>query len=154
MDNQPSDKTSSSTPAPALFNPCTSIQDDALLAAGVDPATKDTGIAGVHQSGWEICGWMGQQYSITVYSSARTVADYEKRSDYRDFRDVTIAGRTGRQFRNQPGGASDLACDVVFPAAQGTIQIGLLNKASADNPPEPCAALKQAAEALISHLPK
>ncbi|WP_246010832.1 DUF3558 domain-containing protein [Nocardia mexicana] len=154
MDNQPADKTTTSAPAPALFNPCTSIPDDALRAAGVDPATKDSGIAGVHQSGFEICGWRGQQYSITVYSSARTVADYESRSDYGDFRDVTIAGRAGRQFRDKSGGASHLACDVVFPAAQGSIQIELLNKASADNPPEPCAALNQAAGALVPHLPK
>ncbi|MBF6173634.1 DUF3558 domain-containing protein [Nocardia blacklockiae] len=154
MDSQSADKTPTSAAAPALFNPCTSIPDDALRTAGVDPATRDSGIAGVPQSGFEICGWRGQQYSITVYSSARTVADYESRSDYGDFRDVTIAGRSGRQFRDQSGGAGHLACDVIFAAAQGSVQIELLNKASADNPPEPCSALQQAATALVPHLPK
>ncbi|MBB5912490.1 hypothetical protein BJY24_001357 [Nocardia transvalensis] len=153
MDNNSTDKTPTTSAAPALFDPCTALPDDALRAAGVDPATKQIGAAGVHQSGWEICGWDAPQYSITVYSSARTVADYEKRPDYGDFKDVTFAGRAGRQFRSH-GGTDDLGCEVVFPTAQGTIQISLLNSAVLDNLPSPCTLLPETAAALVPYLPK
>lgn len=137
-----------------MFNPCTGIPDDVLRSAGVDPATEESGIAGVHQHGWEICSWNAKKYSITVYSTWRTVAEFEKKPGNVDFQDVTVAGRQGRQFR-VAGASKHLDCDVVFPTSQGgVLQLQILGNVSEDNPEDPCAVLYRAGESIVPVLPK
>ncbi|MFE9327037.1 DUF3558 domain-containing protein [Nocardia sp. NPDC052278] len=136
-----------------LFDPCTQIPDDVLTAAGVKPSTKESGIAGVHQSGWEICGWKAPKYSITVFSTARPVSDFEQKPGNVDFHDTTVGGRSGRQFRVE-GGSKDLRCDVVLPAAQGVLQLMLVNNAALDNPEDPCVLLNRVGSSIVQVLPK
>ncbi|MEU5758239.1 DUF3558 domain-containing protein [Nocardia sp. NPDC047648] len=144
---------SSTTAAQALFNPCTGIPDEALRAAGVDPATEEPGIAGVRQSGWEICNWEGSRYFVSVFSTARTVSEFEKKPGNVDFRDVTVAGRAGRQFKVE-GASKDLLCDVVFPAHQGVIQLRVSNKASINSVEEPCTSLSRVGGAIVPVFPQ
>lgn len=136
-----------------LFDPCTQIPDDAVVAAGLKPSTKESGIAGVHQSGWEICAWNGRTYSLTVYSTGRTVDEFEHKAGNVDFQDVVIAGRQGRQFRVE-GASKDLGCDVVFPASQGVLQLGLLNYAGVGNLENPCTLLTRIGASIVPVLPK
>ncbi|WP_281917450.1 DUF3558 domain-containing protein [Nocardia sputorum] len=143
---------SSTTAAQVLFNPCTGIPDDALRAAGVDPATEESGIAGVHQSGWEICTWKNRRYHMTVFSTSRTVAEFEKKPGNVDFQNVTIAGRAGRQFRVE-GASKALDCDVVFPASQGVLQLRILNNAVLDDLENPCTILSRVGEVIVPVLP-
>jgi hypothetical protein len=143
---------SSSTAAQALFNPCTGIPDEALRSAGVDPATKEAGIAGVHQSGWEICTWKSRRYHLSVFSTGRSVAEFERKPGNVDFQDVTIAGRSGRQFRVE-GASKDLDCDVVFPASQGVLQLRILNNAVLDDLENPCTILSRVGGAIVPVLP-
>lgn len=146
--------TASGTPEPVrLFDPCTEISDDSLRAVGVDPTTEESGVAGIHQSGWEICSWDGKTYSLTVYSTGRKVTEFESKPGNVDFHDVTIAGRTGRQFRVR-GASYDLNCDMIFPAEQGVIQIAVMSNPILKNPPPPCAELLEAGEVLVPTLPK
>lgn len=149
----PSASSETSAAPVKLFDPCTGIPDSALTAAGVDPATKESGIAGVHQSGWEICNWKGSKYYVTVFSTARTVAEFEHKEGNVDFQDVTVAGRKGRQFK-VAGASKDLGCDVLFPAAQGVLQLRVLNKASLDNPEDPCKELYRVGDAIVPVLPQ
>ncbi len=136
-----------------MFNPCTGIPDDVLRSAGVDPATEESGIAGVHQHGWEICGWIGKKYAITVYSTWRTVAEFEKKPGNVDFRDVTVAGRKGRQFKVE-GASKDLDCSVLFPASQGgVLQLQIGNRASLDDREDPCTVLYRVGELIVPVLP-
>ncbi len=136
-----------------LFDPCTGIPDDVLVASGVKPSTKETGIAGVEQSGWEICAWNGSTYSLTIYSTGRTVAEFESKGSNVDFKDVTVAGRPGRQFR-VAGTSKDLGCDVVFSATQGIFQLSVLNYADLGNREDPCVVLERAGAAIVPVLPK
>ncbi|WP_433635286.1 DUF3558 domain-containing protein [Nocardia sp. CA-120079] len=136
-----------------LFDPCIGIPDSALTAAGVNPSAKESGVAGVHQSGWEICNWKGSKYSLGVFSSARTVQEIEQKQGNVEFQDVTIAGRQGRQFRVE-GASHDLMCDVVFPASQGIFEVTLINNPVLDHPAPPCGLLQQAGEAIVPVLPK
>ncbi|WP_280496116.1 DUF3558 domain-containing protein [Nocardia asiatica] len=138
--------------AQALFNPCTGIPDEALRAAGVDPATEEKGVAGVDQSGWEICRWRGGRYSMTVFSTGRTVAEFERKPGNIDFQDVTVAGRKGRQFRVE-GASKNLLCDVLFPAAVGVIQLRVSNLAGLDNLADPCTTLHRVGEPIVPVLP-
>ncbi|MGO4614799.1 DUF3558 domain-containing protein [Nocardia sp. 2YAB30] len=140
------------TAAKALFNPCTGIPDDVLRAAGVDPATEEAGIAGIHQSGWEICTWKSRRYHVTVFSTGHSVAEFENKPGNVDFRDVTISGRVGRQFRVE-GASKDLDCDVVFPAAQGVLQLRILNNAALDDLENPCTILSRVGGSLVPVLP-
>ncbi|MBF6469668.1 DUF3558 domain-containing protein [Nocardia beijingensis] len=144
---------SSTTAAQALFNPCTGIPDESLRKAGVDPATEEPGIAGVPQSGWEICSWRGPKYTITVFSTRRTVSEFERKPGNVEFQDVTVAGRQGRQFRVE-GASKYLDCDVLFPASQGVVQLRILNRAGMDGLEEPCAVLYRAGESIVPAIPR
>ncbi|MGW6425801.1 DUF3558 domain-containing protein [Nocardia sp. NPDC055053] len=149
-----SSKGTTTTAKPVLWNPCTEISDDALRAAGVDPATEEKGVAGIPQSGWEICGWRGSEYSLTVYTTAKTVAYFEQRPGNINFTDVTIAGRPGRQFKVQ-GDSRNLICDVVFPTDRGVVQLEVGNSAIADGPlDDPCENLQRAGAVLVPTFPK
>ncbi|MFR9772195.1 DUF3558 domain-containing protein [Nocardia sp. SC052] len=143
---------SGTTAAQALFNPCTGIPDDALRSAGVDPATEEAGIAGVPQSGWEICNWEGPKYFVSVFSTARTVAEFEKKPGNIEFRDVTVAGRVGRQFKVE-GASKNLLCDVVFAARQGAVQLRVSNKATISSPEDPCVILNRVGDSTVPLFP-
>ncbi|WP_159849591.1 DUF3558 domain-containing protein [Nocardia sp. CY41] len=144
---------SSTTAAQALFNPCTGVPDEALRKAGVDPATEEKGIAGVDQSGWEICRWKGSRYSMTVFSTGRTVAEFEKKPGNVEFQDITVAGRDGRQFRVE-GASKGLLCDVLFSAPQGVIQLRVSNLAGLDHHEDPCTTLYRVGESIVPVLPR
>ncbi|MFC4123648.1 DUF3558 domain-containing protein [Nocardia rhizosphaerae] len=141
------------TVASALWNPCTEIPDEMLRAAGVDPASEEKGVGGHDQSGWEICGWDGREYSLTVYATDKEVAEFEQKPGNVDFRDVTIAGRPGREFR-VAGASKELDCDVVFPTAQGVVQLQVLNRASLDDLTDPCVTIARVGENLVPTFPK
>lgn len=149
-----SSKGATTTSKPVLWNPCTEISDDALKAAGVDPASEEAGLAGVPQAGWEICGWMGPKYSLTVYTTDKTVAQFEQKPGNVNFADTSIAGRAGRQFKIE-GDTRNMFCDVVFATDQGVVQLGVNNSAIADGPLEdPCTYLQRAGSVLVPTFPK
>ncbi|MGY2011078.1 DUF3558 domain-containing protein [Nocardia gipuzkoensis] len=134
----------------ALFDPCTGIPDNALTSAGLDPASKQVGVGGVKQPGWEICGWKGADFTLGVFSNNASVAEFERKPGNVDFQDITIAGRPGRQFRVDDA-AKDQMCDVLFPARQGLLQLTLVNKTAGQNP---CDRLTSVGEAIVPALPK
>ncbi|MEU6561749.1 DUF3558 domain-containing protein [Nocardia nova] len=142
-----------SAAAAPLWDPCTQIPDGVLQQAGVDPSTKESGIAGVHQAGWEICTWKSPKFFLNVLSTGKSVQEIENKPGNIDFQDVTIAGRQGRQFRVE-GASKDSTCDVLFPAAQGTIELTLVNNAALDNLEDPCRVVQQVGEPLVPVLPK
>ncbi len=134
----------------ALFDPCTGIPENALTSAGLDPASKQVGVGGVKQPGWEICGWKGADFTLGVFSNTSSVAEFERKPGNVDFQDITIAGRPGRQFRVDDA-AKDQMCDVLFPARQGLLQLTLVNKTAGQNP---CDRLASVGEAIVPALPK
>ncbi|TCK00480.1 DUF3558 domain-containing protein [Nocardia alba] len=146
-------KGATSTAKPVLWNPCTEIPDAALTAAGVDPATEEKGVAGVPQPGWEICGWMAPKYGLTVYTSAKSLAEFEAKPGNADFADTTVAGRPARKFR-VAGDSRNLICDVVFETRDGVVQLEVMNRASLDGLEEPCVYLNSAASALVPTFPR
>ncbi|MEU5404879.1 DUF3558 domain-containing protein [Nocardia asteroides] len=148
-----SSRGATTTAKPALWNPCAEIPDEVLKAAGVDPGTEEAGLGGVPQPGWEICGWSGREYSLTVYSTSKSVRDFEQKPGNIDFTDVTIAGRQGRQFKEQ-GDTRNLDCDAVFPAAQGVVQLQVLNSPLIKGLADPCDYLQRTGAVLVPTFPK
>ncbi|GEM33408.1 hypothetical protein NN3_44150 [Nocardia neocaledoniensis NBRC 108232] len=149
---QTSSQGSTTTAAPALWNPCTEIPDDVLRSAGVDPGTEEKGVGGHDQSGWEICAWDAPEYALTVYTTNKTVEQFEQKPGNTEFRNVTIAGRAGREFKVE-GASKDLGCDVVFPAQQGVVQLEILNSPLETGLEDPCVFLQRVGEVLVPILP-
>ena len=141
------------TAKPVLWNPCTEISDDALTAAGVDPASEEKGVAGVPQSGWEICGWMAPKFGLTVYTTDKTLAEFEAKPGNVGFTDVTVAGRPGRRFKVE-GDRRNLICDVVFATRYGVVQLEVTNRASLDGLEDPCVYLNRAGDELVPTFPQ
>ncbi|SUA41215.1 Protein of uncharacterised function (DUF3558) [Nocardia africana] len=142
-----------SAAAAKLWDPCTQIPDDALQKAGVDPASKESGIAGVHQSGWEICNWKGKRYTVNVLSGKRSLQEIQNKEGNVDFQDVVLAGRKGQQYRVEGASKND-TCDAVFAAHQGIVEIVITNSLIVDNPGDPCATLHNVGEVLVPLLPE
>lgn len=145
--------TTTSDATAALWDPCTQIPDSALRAAQLDPSTKQSGIGGVEQHGWKICAWDSnpKKYAISVYSTAKAPAEIAGKSGNIGQKDVTIVGRTGTEFRSS---GWDTQCNVVFPAAQGAVQLQMLGRLSEDNPEDPCVMLARVGDAIVPLLPK
>ncbi|WP_193615598.1 DUF3558 domain-containing protein [Nocardia sp. 852002-51101_SCH5132738] len=138
--------------AAAVWDPCTGIPDGALTAAQVDPSTKQSGIAGVHQSGWEICAWKGAKYAISVYSTAKhSPGEIANKGGNINQQPVTMAGRQGTQFGEQ---GADRNCDVVFQTAQGSVQIQVVGRLSDDVPIDPCPTLAKIGNAIVPSIPQ
>ncbi|MFG3619642.1 DUF3558 domain-containing protein [Nocardia sp. NPDC047654] len=146
----PATTTPAASTVTTLFDPCTGIPDTALTSAGLDPASKQVGVGGVKQPGWEICGWKGADFTLGVFSNGMSVAEFERKPGNVDFQDVTIGGRSGRQFRVDDA-AKDQMCDVLFPARQGLLQLTLVNKTADQNP---CDRLATVGEAIVPALPR
>ncbi|MGW4742422.1 DUF3558 domain-containing protein [Nocardia xishanensis] len=145
--------TSTSAAQVALWNPCTEVPDGLLRQIGVDPATEESGVGGVHQSGWEICGWKGARFYLTVFSTKRTVQEVRDKPGNVEFQDVDVAGRRGVQYRVE-GASKKLTCDVVFEAQQGALSVLISNNPVDDRPEDPCAVAKRAAAALTPIFPQ
>ncbi|WP_227985108.1 DUF3558 family protein [Nocardia spumae] len=140
----------SSDAAAGLWDPCTQIPDSALSAAQVDPSTKESGVAGVEQSGWKICGWKGRRYDVTVYSTHRSASEIANKDGNTNQQPVTIAGRAGTQF----AAGFRTGCDVVFAAQQGAAQIQILGRIDDDYPVDPCPTLANVGNSIVPVLPK
>ncbi|MFR9751221.1 DUF3558 domain-containing protein [Nocardia sp. 004] len=137
-----------------LFDPCTGVPDEALLAAGVDPATEVPGILGrPMESGWKICGWDNSQYFLVVFSTSHTVAEFESKPGNVEFEDVTMAGRQGRRFKVE-GASKDLLCDVVFPTRHGVIQLRISNKPITGEREDPCVVLDRVGDFIVPVFPE
>ncbi|MFH5210537.1 DUF3558 family protein [Antrihabitans sp. NCIMB 15449] len=145
--------TVSSTEPVALFNPC-DIPDDALIAAGVNPRTEESGVGGVGFEGWELCGWEATAgwYFLTVFSTDHAYTKVKLNRALTNFVDATAGTRTG-STSSTSGNIAD-TCNFAFPAEQGSIMIGVVAKYKVPRPEEPCTtALTKAAE-LDTYLPQ
>ncbi|WP_245668686.1 DUF3558 domain-containing protein [Nocardia xishanensis] len=145
--------TSTSAAQVALWNPCTEVPDGLLRQIGVDPATEESGVAGVPQSGWEICSWNAAKYHVTVFSTKRTSEEIRNKPGNVEFQDVQIAGRDGTQYRVE-GASKRLTCDIVFPALQGAFSVKVGNNPADDHPDDPCSLANRAATMLVPRFPQ
>ncbi len=129
----------------ALFEPCTGVADDALRKAGVDPATKVA--AGAASAGWQTCEWTGAATHLRVFSTSRTLDEFEKESGATAFVDETVAGRAGRRLGDTP-----TSCDILFRAGQGVIRMVVVNDPNQQTA-DACATLRHMGESIIPTFP-
>lgn len=111
-----------------MFNVCSELGDDALLEAGLDPATKDVVTdppSGV--STWRVCNWkpIDDRYgsgrrSVGVYSTSHTLAETRMKASLTDLEDIRIGPRPGLTFRET---STPDSCFVAFEAEQGMFEV-------------------------------
>lgn len=136
-----------------LFVPCEGISDDLVRQAGGDPATEESGIAGVHQTGMEICMWTAPWYFIGVFSWDLSFDKLRSDSRYAEFTDATVGDRNGLQFREVSDSRRE-RCDVAVSAAQGSISVNIDKMESVPNPEDPCVTATRVASLFAPQLPR
>ncbi|MFD3506618.1 DUF3558 family protein [Nocardia sp. NPDC058666] len=129
-----------------LFEPCAGVAVEALQKAGVDPATKVA--AGAPAAGWLTCEWTAGTSHLRIFSTSRTIEEFESESGAAAFADFAVAGRTARQLMN----AAPASCDVLFPAEQGVIRMVVVNSPTHQGS-DACATLRQMGEVLVPTFP-
>lgn len=138
---------SEQAPAPsALFDPCTTVTDDALTRAGADPATRKP-IGGA--DGWRACEWHLGTAHLRVYSTSRRPAEFDAAGAV--LTELTVADRTGRRLADP--GALTSACDVLFDADQGVIRMIVVNRADVPEAGDACVTLSRAGAEIVPLFP-
>ncbi|NLU84728.1 DUF3558 family protein, partial [Rhodococcus sp. HNM0569] len=99
---------------------CT-ISDEALVQAGLDPATEGPGSLAGGQPGWKSCEWESDRIGVIVSSSATTGPDHFRNFPGNfDFQDVTVAGRQGFTYRQEQD-TSGTFCWITIPFENGGV---------------------------------
>lgn len=137
----------------APWDPCT-LPDDAARATGLDPASKKKGAAGVEFDGWKVCNWraLARWYSLSVLAGTPTLNDVQARSDFNEFKALSIGNRPAVQF----GRASDpegLGCSVAVEVPSGSVMFDALGRYSEPRQEDPCVVVIRHATELAKYLP-
>ncbi|WP_174184100.1 DUF3558 domain-containing protein [Nocardia barduliensis] len=153
----PSRTTDTSAATAALWDPCTQVPDQLLQEIGVDPSTKKSGVAGIEEPGFKVCGWYDPgkpwNYSIDVWSTIHSVEDFRRKPDNVDFSSITINSRSGFKFRSNKYDP-DEACDLIFPTDFGAVEVTAFNVSPKGRQVPPCDRVTAAAEVLLPILPR
>ncbi|HEY5857464.1 MAG TPA: DUF3558 domain-containing protein [Aldersonia sp.] len=148
VEGNPTAATQSGQPS---FDPCT-LPDQALVAAGVDPATQDAGVFGVQMQGWEVCGWTGDWFFLDVFSTTRGIEDVRGNPRNTDFAPVAVGSRdafTYREVTDEERGT----CDVAFGTENQSILVRVATKGSRETLEDPCIVAVRSANILDPNLP-
>lgn len=146
---EPEDPTASD---PA-FDPCDDIPDDAIRAIGMDPATESRDILGVHQPGWNLCGWNNSTHFVAVFSTKYTLDDIAQNASYEAFEPVSWGDREGLRFRNR-GDVRNSDCYVAAKSGAGAVMLSVSVSGVETTADLPCVLLDSAAATLLVHVPE
>ncbi|MDI9917010.1 DUF3558 domain-containing protein [Rhodococcus sp. IEGM 1379] len=136
-----------------LFDPCAAVPDEALRAAGVDPADESKDVEGVQQPGWETCSWDGGDFYLTAFSTDHTIDEFWLKPDVRDIENFTLNGRDAFTFRSGLANES-LTCGVVLAVPQGIVMMTVLVDYGLDYDIDACASVRSRAPFIEPYLPR
>lgn len=139
-------------PAGDLFISCT-IPDDALLAAGLDPATERVGFFGEHFTHAKLCRWDGPWYSIGIFALTDTIEQIVSDPGYTGIRDITVADRDAVLFRDVYD-PRDAFCLLGYTTRGGTILFSGIESSTVDDGGDICTATTDVARALDHVIPR
>lgn len=135
-----------------LFEPC-DIPDDAIRAAGVDPAKEYADFFGVQHTGWEACQWTGSWYYLTVLSTTHSFDDVKQNPNNIELQAATIPGRDAVTYRDV-GDKKREICDVAFSSDGGAVIVRAGKKGSKPAEEDPCVMAVRGAVSLNDVLPR
>jgi len=142
----------------ALWDPCTQISDDVLQQVGVDPTTRNNKISGVeYVEGWKLCSWHDKavrwDYRLGVWATTHTTEESKEDENNIGFTDISIADRTGVQFKRADD-AHDEQCFLSFPSGNQSIEISIYKSVLTKDQRGPCEIATAAANTLVPIFPK
>ncbi|MFE3446539.1 DUF3558 domain-containing protein [Nocardia sp. NPDC059180] len=140
----------------ALWDPC-QISDDVLVRIGVDPSTEDNTIAGVENvEGWELCSWKDKptrsNYTVGAWSTTHSLEDIKSDSNNIEYEELSVAGRTGIQFRKSHD-EDKSECYIAFPSGAQTLEVSAYKSTLTEDVRDSCEIALSAAEALVPIFP-
>ncbi|MEV0357443.1 DUF3558 domain-containing protein [Nocardia sp. NPDC050697] len=144
--------TPSSVAPEALFDSC-SLPDEAIRAAGADPAQKNDNPFGVPRSGWRGCRWGADGYALRIFATTKSVDEFRANSQFHDFRSADLPGREATLFI-QGAPSEPKNCNVFYGTSRGTIQLYVVDDQLKSNIPEPCGLVTRAAQAVDQWVPR
>lgn|GEM_PF-5478132 len=133
-----------------LWDPCT-LPDGALIAAGVQPSTKDTMPGEIpNHAYWQGCAWRSAAYILNVFSTVHTVDEFRANRSYEHFSNVTVAGRNAIDF-DIPSPPPN--CSVALPTPKGTVQVLLRQSVGSSLSGDLCAIAIGSTTSLSADIP-
>lgn len=138
-----------------VFSPCDDIPDEVVGSLGVDPTSEERDILGVKQPGWNVCGWRGSEFSLSVFATTRTLDEVRTNDRNEDVVPLELDGRESFSYREATDTNREL-CDVAMDAAGGAVlvSVGFHVLTPPSNPGEPCELAEGAARAVSQYVPK
>lgn len=139
------------------FDPCT-IPDDAIAAAGLDPATKSNITDdGYITPGWDICSWEASSTEDWYYLSASfsrnfNMDDVRNNPHNSNFAPASIVGREAVYYHNSVVAETDI-CDIAFQTKQGLATFSATSKERGGAQEDLCNIVRKHADELSVALP-
>ncbi len=90
--------------------------------------------------------------TLTVWSTAFTVDDMQKKEGNADFVSISVDGRNGWKF-HRASDSNNEKCDLVFPATAGSYQLSFYNNDPGDSN-SPCDSVMAAAQVIVPLFPR
>ncbi|MGW4371088.1 DUF3558 domain-containing protein [Nocardia takedensis] len=144
---------------PLTWNPCSDLGSDALLAARVDPAAKETVTdAKSGPVGARMCQWPSTigPYSLIVGALTVTLDQWRTNTKIAGIQDVRVGGQSALTFYDKSD-PDKLACYVALSSPEGSYEISAgwfySQRASLPQAP-PCDLAMEYAAGLLPYLPK
>ncbi|ORL74646.1 DUF3558 domain-containing protein [Prescottella equi] len=138
-----------------VFSPCDDIPDDVIQGLGVDPASEEREIMDVKQPGWNICGWRGQDFHLSVFATTHTLDQARANDQYEEFSQIQLNDRRGMTYREKADVDRE-RCDVAVESGGGVVLVsaGFFGSTKPMNSYEACDVAVQAARALTPYIPE
>ncbi len=134
-----------------VFDPCDGIPDDVIRSIGLDPASKERDIGGVHQPGWNICGWENAEHFLSVYAMNYSMDDVRRNPEYLDFEPLDLDGRSAVRYSNRDIPV-DERCYVAMPSEAGVVMVTVTMRTS--KTADPCEVVADSSKRLLPYLPE
>ncbi|WFR71689.1 DUF3558 domain-containing protein [Prescottella defluvii] len=138
-----------------MFSPCDDIPDDVVRGLGVDPATEERDIMDVKQPGWNICGWRGPDFHVSVFATNRTLDQVRANDRNEDFKVADLGDRQGTSYREKSDRNRE-RCDVAVESRGGVVLVsaGFFGSTRPKDADEACGVVIQAARTLTPYIPE
>ncbi|WP_042575586.1 DUF3558 family protein [Rhodococcus sp. MEB064] len=138
-----------------LFDPCAVVPDEAIRAAGADPAVVSDSLIGerANQTS-DVCIWAAETYYLTVLSSVESQGTVIDDPRYESRRMVELPGRPTAYELRRPDPIGTAPCDISFPWSRGMVIVNVESKASSAGVIDNCSRAISAASVLSPTLPR
>ncbi|MFC9436513.1 DUF3558 domain-containing protein [Nocardia sp. NPDC057030] len=146
-------------PDAAIWDPCTSLPDDALRADDLNPDTRTKDIARFDPTGWKVCAWRStaKWYDLGIYSGEPTLDQVRKRQDLESVVPLTVGGHPALRFLFSDDAEKRLDCGVAVEVPQGkaagTVAFLVTTRYSIGKLGDPCDQATRHANDFAKYLP-